>query len=108
MRGHPFPRDSDGLLSALVWPGGYSIRYLMEDGATVCAECANEPGFHVAAELDAESPDPFLIVSWYVHGDETDEDDICANCNALLRAYEDDVPFQPDDEVSDAVAPPAT
>lgn len=34
--------NEKGKLDAIAFPGGYSIRYLCEDGETVCANCANE------------------------------------------------------------------
>ena len=35
------PRDADGRLLSYAWPGGYSVLYLMGDGDTLCADCAN-------------------------------------------------------------------
>lgn len=36
------PRDNDGALVAYAWPGGYPVAYLDAEGATLCADCANE------------------------------------------------------------------
>ena len=34
--------NDKGELDAIAFPGGYSIRYLCNDGDVVCADCAND------------------------------------------------------------------
>lgn len=51
--------DEDTKLPAYAWPGGYPITYLTSDGATVCADCANDEDVSddiVAGDIFYEGP----------------------------------------------------
>lgn len=54
------PVGSDGHLVAHVWPGGYPVYYLCEDGSILCNVCANgERESIIGAECNWEDPDMY-------------------------------------------------
>ena len=79
---YSLPRDTDGQLSAFVWPGGYQVGYLDRDNSTLCAKCARtidvNPDIH---EGDCDS----IVVAFSSH--ESDSCDTCEECNANIGAY---------------------
>lgn len=75
-------RDHLGQLESFAWPGGYSILYILADGALLCADCANGENDSCASP---ESDDPqWRIVGSLVHWEEPPEQ--CAHCNAELES----------------------
>lgn len=73
-----FPRDSDGVLSAFAWPGGYPYVYIMKDGGCICAACANGKN---GSEASPENEDPqWQIIGAQVHWE--GEPEICDHCGA--------------------------
>jgi hypothetical protein len=47
---------------AYVWPGGYPLYYLCEDGDILCAECAHEFEDDIAGhDVNWEDPDLFCV-----------------------------------------------
>ena len=78
--------QSDGKLPAFAWPGGYPILYLMEDGASMCPDCAN-------GENDSEATwNPgiedagtgWVIVGYFAHME--GEPEFCCHCNAEIES----------------------
>jgi hypothetical protein len=70
------PRDRNGKLQAIAFPGGYSIRYLTVDGSTICADCANESD----ANDDADTyGDGWAIETPFVHWEGASM--TCEECN---------------------------
>ena len=82
-------RDFDGSLPAYAWPGGYPIVYVMGDGETLCAACANGGNGSLAVEegLEDDMPDKsWTIVGAQVHWE--GEPEICAHCgDEIPSAY---------------------
>jgi len=64
-------RNDKGKLDAYAWPGGYAIRYLCEDGESVCAKCANE---RKPDEWQGQAP-----IEGYIDWEGPTSQ--CANCN---------------------------
>lgn len=80
-------RDKSGKLPGIAWPGGYSILYLTDDGAILCADCANG-GNGSEASTTADPGSGWLIVAGFVHWEGAP--DYCAHCNAeLVSEYGD-------------------
>jgi hypothetical protein len=64
-------REKDGSLPKYAWPGGYPVFYLMNDGETLCPDCANDKGNPIhfdgladgwrieAADINWEDPQMF-------------------------------------------------
>ncbi len=70
----PLHRNAEGKLDAIAFTGGYSIRYLCEEGETVCAECANEWTVD-----EYGTPEPIeAYIDWEGSGVH------CAHCNKFL------------------------
>ena len=68
------------------FPGGYSIRYLMEDGATLCADCTNGD-----ATWDNNDPQ-WRIHAQYIYWEGPTKN--CAHCNGEMPSEYGD----PDEE----------
>lgn len=81
-------RESDGTLPSYAWPGAYNLRYLMEDGESICAECANGGNGSLATTDKAACEDSngagsgWLIVAQYVNWE--GPDDYCAHCGKVM------------------------
>lgn len=74
------PRNTDGRLSAFAWPGGYAIAYVVDDGALLCATCANRDG-HEGGIADGWRLEGTLTADWH---DEGEGDWICSHCGAVI------------------------
>lgn len=74
--------ESTEALPAYSWPGGYDILYITDDGACLCAKCANANG--------SEDPDD-KHSGWYIEGVDSAANSAschyCDNCNAQLGGY---------------------
>jgi hypothetical protein len=79
-------RDDSGKLPGVSFPGGYSINYLMEDGDTLCAPCANGDNGSDAYSIadDEREGDGWRVVAHFVHWE--GPEDYCAHCDATLAS----------------------
>lgn len=72
----------DGKYPAFAWPGGYTLHYVMDDGESLCADCANLPETHIGGEADG----------WRIEGSDInyeDSDLCCAHCGERIPASYD-------------------
>jgi hypothetical protein len=84
------PRDEDGQLITAVWPGGYPVLYVCDDGGCLCPDCAN--GKNAAASHVGGDADGWRIDGWFTHYEGPPEQ--CDHCHAEIEsAYGD-----PDEE----------
>lgn len=70
---------------AYVWPGGYSIIYVADDGESICSGCMNtQAEIHFGGDRDGWRIDgtsvPGVNCDW---PDPEYDDEICANCNKV-------------------------
>jgi hypothetical protein len=75
-------RQSDGSLPAYAWPGGYTIVYVMGDGAVCCADCAS-------GKNGSEASPHAIDAAWRVVGYQTHDegpDEHCIHCNTVLAS----------------------
>lgn len=74
---HALERDSDGMLPASVWPGGYPLYYVTEaDGLQICPDCANK----------TDTSDPAEYAGIHYEGQPI----VCEDCGAAIEsAYGD-------------------
>lgn len=84
-------RDTDGLLPFFAWPGGYAIVYLTDDGALLCAGCANGENGSQASE-DADPGSGWRMVAGDILWEGPDE--TCAHCGSGMETEYGD----PDEE----------
>lgn len=80
-------RYDSGKMPAYAWPGGYPMYYLMEDGDTLCPDCANgENGslaYIVSEDADrAKYHDGWGIVGQDIHWE--GEAFICCHCGKRI------------------------
>ncbi len=81
------PREDDGSYPFHVWPGGYPLMYIADDGASICPVCANSEGFH-----EGGANDGFRLDGYFQHLEGPPE--ICASCNgATASAYSEKCKF---------------
>lgn len=76
-------RLGNGKLSACVFPGGYPLSYLIDDGESICPACANGENGSEATLDPEESGTGWLIVDVYVHWE--GPMDYCAHCQKPLE-----------------------
>lgn len=79
--------DDDGTFPAYAWPGGYPIIYILADGATLCAKCANgENGSdaYVGEPKDGIEDKQWKIEAQDIHWEGPAE--TCAHCNASIES----------------------
>jgi hypothetical protein len=79
--------DSDdqgkpGELPAYVWPGGYAMFYLTAENDMLCAKCATD------ALADGLDDPPVACGAFGATDDYPDDDECCANCNAVIAGPE--------------------
>ena len=76
-------RNSDGKLPAHVWPGGYPLIYLTEDGGVLCPACANGAnGSEASVEPDADPG--WKLLAGEIHYEGPPE--ICDHCGAAVES----------------------
>lgn len=75
-------RDENGNFPAYAWPGGYPIVYVMADGETICADCANGGSGSIAA-VDHEEKE-WRIIGCNVHWE--GEPETCAHCGKQVES----------------------
>ena len=76
-------RSEDGTLPAFAWPGGYPILYVLADGETLCAKCANgENGSEASTE--PETANDRRIIGQDIHWE--GEPETCAHCNGQIES----------------------
>lgn len=86
------PHESDqhsiwpGQLQRYTFPGGYSVRYLMADGESICADCANgENGSETMnPDPDYQGDPQWQILESYIHWEGPPEQ--CAHCNREMES----------------------
>lgn len=83
------PRDTDGNLLAVAWPGGYDVVYWTEDQDCFCAKCArkyeDEHGF--------QGGDPDNPLTMYQTSDWIESYTACDECGVVIvKEPEDDNP----------------
>lgn len=80
-------KDNGGTLPAFVWPGGYTIVYIMQDGETMCAACAN--GENGSEARLSDSPDDAPRDGWRIDGygirGGAEDAEWCCHCNKELE-----------------------
>lgn len=76
------PRDANGKLPAVAWPGGYSVVYLCADGAFLCPACANGENGSEASEFSEEKQWKLIKADVYWEGP-TEQ---CAHCGRDLES----------------------
>jgi len=82
-------------LPACAWPGGYNIRYITEDGDSICAECVNK-----VWEFRHERSDPqWNIVACDVYWEGPPE--WCHHCGVEMPSEYGDPDFEELEEVFD-------
>lgn len=84
-------KNENGTYPAYTDLGGYPIFYLLADGETLCADCANGKNGSLASEnLDPDCPDD---TQWRIVASDVNwecEDMTCAHCNRKIdSAYGD-------------------
>lgn len=81
-------RDDAGRYPAVVWPGGYPVVYVADDGADVCAACVNGDDGAAFSTDPAHPADGWRIDGAYVHYEGPPA--VCAHCGAeTASAYGD-------------------
>ena len=76
-------RGDDGTFPAYAWPGGYPIIYILADGETLCAKCANgENGSE--ASTDSGTDAQWRIIGQDIHWE--GEPETCAHCNGQIES----------------------
>ena len=63
-----------------IWPGGYALIFIMDDGEYLCNTCVQEPEVHIGGQADG------WRVEGYTHTGERDIEpyEVCAHCGAFL------------------------
>lgn len=80
-------RDKDGKLPSYVWPGGYPVVYVFDDGETCCPACANGENGSEASE-SAEPRSGWKLEGYSIHYEGPPE--VCAHCGrGIESAYGD-------------------
>lgn len=78
-------RDEHGNIPAYAWPGGYPVIVVMDDGETLCPECANDPSNPVH---EGGLADGWRMEATDIHYEGPPE--VCAHCNKEIEsAYGD-------------------
>jgi hypothetical protein len=73
------PRDEDGQLISTVWPGGYPVLYVCDDGGFLCPDCANGDHAHIGGQADG-----WRVDGYFVHYEGTAEQ--CDHCHAEIES----------------------
>ena len=76
------PRLESGKLASFVWPGGYPLYYVTQDGGVLCPGCAK------TAELEGLTNNPD-DPQWYIVAAQAnweDEELTCDHCNEKIES----------------------
>ena len=75
------------------WPGGYEILLIMDDGETVCFDCAVDNRNQIEDALEARWNDGWKPAGWML-AEEMDlspgEAVLCAHCNRVITQAEEE------------------
>jgi hypothetical protein len=80
-------REHSSELPYCAWPGGYTVVYVMEDGAVLCSKCANNENGSLA--YVGEPEDGIHEPMWHIIGaDVYDEGPPleCAHCWSMIES----------------------
>ena len=82
-----YAKTDAGKLITYAWPGGYPVYYIMGDGGSLCAGCANAED-QVYLDVDGP-PDDIDDPQWEVVAQEAnweDENLCCDHCNKKIES----------------------
>lgn len=69
------------------WPGGYEIVFIMDDGETVCFDCAKANRSQIEDALTAGYRDGWKPAGWMLAEDfdlAPGDRECCAHCNRII------------------------
>ena len=76
------PHLENGQLVAFAWPGGYPLYYVLQDGGTLCSDCARN------AESEGLTNDPddpqWYIIAYHINWE--DQTLYCDHCSDHIES----------------------
>lgn len=76
------PQVKAAIRAGFAWPGGYRLNVIMQDGATICADCARAEWRRIARSAAHSLHDGWAPAGAEIHREGPAE--VCAHCGKEL------------------------